>query len=120
MAVQAPQLYCSENLGLPTTMTTMSTGLQQDWSMQLNPVSGLDDIFSSFPSPQPLHDHFHLRQAPQSQNTINLDCCNQLGVSVSPSTFNCFLPPPFSEALGAQLDLQRHELDCILQLQVNN
>ncbi|ONI32343.1 hypothetical protein PRUPE_1G362300 [Prunus persica] len=117
MAVQAPQLYSSENLGLPTTMTTMSTGLQQDWSMQLNPVSGLDDIFSSFPSPQPLHDHFHLRQAPQSQNTIDIDCCNQLGVSVAPSTFNCFLPTPFSEALGAQLDLQRHELDCILQLQ---
>ncbi|KAB2628271.1 BOI-related E3 ubiquitin-protein ligase 2 [Pyrus ussuriensis x Pyrus communis] len=113
MAVQAQSLYFSE-----------------DWSSAaalLHPVSGLDDIFSGIPSPPPaaLHppqNHFHLRlpvaqNQRQNLNTTGFDFCNQLGASVSPSTFNSFLPTQFSENLGAQLDLQRHELDCIIQLQ---
>lgn len=114
MAVQAQSLYFSE-----------------DWSSSaalLHPVSGLDDIFSGIPSPQPPalpppQNHFHLRlPAAQNQsqnlNTTGFDFCNALGASVSPSTFSSFLPTQFSENFGAQLDLQRHELDCIIQLQV--
>ncbi|KAM1133105.1 probable BOI-related E3 ubiquitin-protein ligase 2 [Malus sylvestris] len=113
MAVQAQSLYFSE-----------------DWSSAaalLHPVSGLDDIFSGIPSPPPPalpppQNHFHLRlPAAQNQsqnlNTTGFDFCNPLGASVSPSTFSSFLPTQFSENLGALLDLQRHELDCIIQFQ---
>ncbi|XP_068326547.1 probable BOI-related E3 ubiquitin-protein ligase 2 [Pyrus communis] len=113
MAVQAQSLYFSE-----------------DWSSAAalpHPVSGLDDIFSCIPSPQPPavpppHHHFHLSLPPaqnqsQNLNTMGFDFCNQLGSSVSPSTFNSFPPTQFAENLGAQMDLQRHELDCIIQLQ---
>ncbi|CAN6539194.1 unnamed protein product [Malus baccata var. baccata] len=116
MAVQAQSLYFSEDWSSAAAVAA-----------QLHPVSGLDDIFSGIPSPQPPavpppHHHFHIRlSAAQNQsqnlNTMGFDFCNQLGSSVSPSTFNSFLPTQFSESLGAQMDLQRHELDCIIQLQ---
>lgn len=112
MAVQAQTMYFSENLGM--------SGLQeqQDWGL-INPPpplsgSGFDhDFFSGLiPSPQP-------QQQPPHFQHIN---ANQLGVSsVSPclnSTCNSFFPTLFSDALTAQLDLQRREIDCILQLQV--
>lgn len=116
MAVQAQTMHFSENFGM--------SGLQeqQDWAL-INPPpppplsdSGFDHDFFSvlIPTPQPQHQ----QQPPHFQH-INV---NQLGVSsVSPclnSTCNSFLPTLFSDALSAQLDLQRREIDCILQLQV--
>lgn len=111
MAVQAQTMYFSENLGM--------SGLQeqQDWGL-INPPplsnSGFDhDFFCGLiPSPQAQ------QQPPHFQHIHG----NQLGISsVSPSlnfTCNSFLPTLFSDTLSAQLDSQRREIDCILQLQV--
>ncbi|KAM5565182.1 putative BOI-related E3 ubiquitin-protein ligase 2 [Rosa sericea] len=113
MAVQAQTMYFSENLGMS------GFPQQQDWAL-INPPplsdSGFDhDFFSGIiPNPQP-HQQQQAHQFHQ-----NLEA-NRLGVSsVSPnSTCNSFLPTTslFPDTLTAQLDLQRREIDCILQLQ---
>ncbi|KAJ7957892.1 E3 ubiquitin-protein ligase BOI [Quillaja saponaria] len=100
MAVQA-QFY-SENLGLlPMCL--------QDW--EANPVYGIEDdpCFLSLP-------YHQQTQYQQQQSTQNLGFdCNQ-GASSS-STCNSFPPMSLSQSLDGQLQNQRHEIDCIIQLQ---
>ncbi|KAH7523485.1 probable BOI-related E3 ubiquitin-protein ligase 2 [Ziziphus jujuba] len=101
MAVQA-QFY-SGNPGLPSIC-----GLQ-DWS--LDPVSGVEDGVRFGTRQTPQQTQFHLQQG--SQN-LAFDCNH----GVSPcSSCNSVLRVAFSQALDAQLELQRQELECILQLQ---
>ncbi|XP_004291341.1 PREDICTED: probable BOI-related E3 ubiquitin-protein ligase 2 [Fragaria vesca subsp. vesca] len=109
MAVQAQTMYFSENLGMS------GFPQQQDWSL-INPPPlsdpGFDhDFFSGLiPDPQ-THQQ---QQVHQFHPNLGVS-----SVSNSPnSTCNSFLPTTsFSDTLTAQLDLQRQEIDCILQLQ---
>ena len=101
MAVQA-QLY-PENMGLPLPMCGL-----QDW--MVNPAPGVPsfevDFCFSLQDPSQQTVSFHLQQ-----NAQNL-------ASASSSTCDTFLPMALSQSLDAQLEIQRQELDCILQLQV--
>lgn len=102
MAIQA-QLY-PENFGLPMC------GLQ-DW-MLINPISSFEPDQIGFASQEPPLTS-HLQQPPQTfpphRHKAALSCS-----SSSSSTCGTMALP---QSLAAQLEMQRQEIDCILQLQ---
>ncbi|KAK8483178.1 hypothetical protein V6N11_014250 [Hibiscus sabdariffa] len=91
MAVQA-HLY-PENLGLPLPMPGL-----QDWILSFD----ADICFNLQGHPQQTLP-FHLDQ--KAQNLASSSTCDD------------FLSTSLSQSLDAQLEVQRQELDCILQLQ---
>lgn len=104
MAVQA-QLH-PDNLGLPMC------GLQ-DWVVN-NPLPSTDaaDLCFSFQN----HPQYQQHLLPR-QNMTAFDC-NRGACSSASTSGSCFVSMSLSQCLHAQLELQRQEIDCILQIQV--
>ncbi|XVF63654.1 hypothetical protein PTKIN_Ptkin09bG0104100 [Pterospermum kingtungense] len=105
MAVQAHELY-PENMGLPSPMCGL-----QDW--MVNPAPAVpsfeaDFCFGALQDPSQEMVPFHLLQ-----NAQNLASAS----SSSSTTCDTFLSMALSQSLDAQLEMQRQELDCILQVQ---
>lgn len=98
MAVQA-QLYSGNYLGLPTMCSL------QDLS--LNPVLGVDDNINA-----------HLFGLQTAHQQAQFHVSHGVYPSSSSSSDLSFLRMAFPQALDAQMELQRQELECILQSQV--
>lgn len=107
MAVQA-QLH-PEILGLSMC------GLQDYWMVN-NPVSGFEADFCFAFQELPQQQNLFLQQQISSQN-FGFDC-NKSGASSSSSTCDNFLSMALSQSLDAHLEMQRQEVDRILQVQV--
>jgi hypothetical protein len=104
MAVQAQ--FFSENMGLPMC------GLHDPNSLGV--VDHHDRRFSIHQYPQQI-THFHLPHTTTQKLAVH---CNNEGISTLSSSCNSFPPMAFFQSLDAQFELQRQEINYILQFQV--